>query len=285
MYDEKKNETHNPQPRRSRVYEKLQENRPVYCFKTNIPHPMIPELIGSTGVDCLWMDTEHFPTSVETMALLIQAARGVDCDAVIRVPNGEYRMAARMLDSGACGIMYPQVTDVADVERLVELTRYAPMGKRGADTGPAAAGYGRIGLQDAMAWANEQVSLLVQIETPEAVQSIDDIAAVPGISILFIGPGDLSVTLEKPCDPDAPHIIEVMEQTARAAAANGLHWGMPALSLDHAKHIMEMGGRFLAQGGDTTLLAKQIGLMRNDIAISLNRSAACSPAAVMRRGI
>lgn len=245
-------------PRQSTMHRKLSEGRPVYCFKSNIPHPMVIELLGMAGVDCLWLDTEHFATSAETMAGLVQAARGVDTDTVVRVPNGEYLLAAKMLDMGANGIMYPRVTEVEDVQRLVEATRYHPLGKRGADFGPAAGGYGLFDFQEATEWANEQVKIIIQVETPEAVDRVDDIAAVKGISMLFIGPGDLSFSLGRPCAPEAPHVVHAMEKTAAAARANGLAWGMPVLSPDHARHILELGGRFLAEGGDTTILARTI---------------------------
>lgn len=251
--------------RESTVYHKLRENKPVYCFKSNIPHTMIIELIGMVGVDCLWLDTEHFATTTETMAALVQAARGVDTDTMVRIPNGEYLLAAKMLDMGANGIMYPRVTYVEDVERLVQATRYRPLGARGADFGPAAGGYGLFDFDEATAWANEQVQLMIQIETPEAVEQVDAIAAVKGISILFIGPGDLSFTLGKQCQADAPHIVDAMERTAAAAKSNGLAWGMPVLSMEHGQHILELGGRFLAQGGDTTILAKAIAEKKEEM--------------------
>lgn len=254
------------QPRQSIMYRQLRAGRPVYCFKSNIPHPMVVEILGLAGADCLWLDTEHFATSAETMAGLVQAARGVDTDTMVRIPNGEYLLAAKMLDLGANGIMYPRVKHVDDVEQLVQATRYAPIGMRGADFGPAAAGYGLFDFEEAIAWANEQVQLMVQIETPEAVEKVDQIAAVKGISILFIGPGDLSFTLGKPCDPEAPHLVEAMQRTAAAARNNGLAWGMPVFSPAHARRILELGGRFLAQGGDTTLLAKTLQAKKTELA-------------------
>lgn len=253
-------------PRQSRMHDRLSRGLPVYCFKSNIPHPMVIELLGMAGADCLWLDSEHFATTTETMALLVQAARGVDCDAVVRVPNGEYLLAAKMLDLGANGIMYPRVTKVEDVERLVQAARYPPLGLRGADFGPAAGGYGMFDFREAAALANEQVKLLIQIETPEAVERADELAAVPGVSMLFVGPGDLSFLMGKPCAPDAPHVVEAMEKTAAAAQRHGIAWGMPVLSPDHARHILELGGRFLAQGGETGAIARLVQERKAELA-------------------
>ena len=255
-----------PQLRESIVHGRLLENLPIYCFKSNIPHPMIPELLALAGAHCLWLDCEHFATTTETLAVLVQAARGADTDTVVRVQNGEYGVAAKMLDNGANGIMYPQVRDPDDVARLVSRTRFAPLGRRGADFGPAAALYGLVPWADVQRYQNEQVKLLIQIETPEAIDRIDEIAAVPGISLLFIGPGDLSLALDLPVDPDAPHILNAMQQTAEAAQKYGLHWGMPVLNRDHAARILSLGGRFLAQGGDTTVLLRTVRQMRSEIA-------------------
>lgn len=254
-----------PEIRRSIMHKRLADNLPVYCFKSNIPHPMIPEMLGLAGIHCLWLDTEHLPTTSDTMTLLIQAARGADTDAVVRVKNGEYGMAARMLDNGANGIMYPQVRTPEDVARLVEFTRFKPLGRRGADYAIPASLYSLMPWDKFLSYQNEQVKLLIQVETPESVECINDIASVPGISLLFIGPGDYSITLGLPVDPEAPHILDVMERTANAAQKHGIHWGMPVMSKKHASRILSMGGRFLAQGGDTVVLLKAIKKMRIEI--------------------
>ncbi len=252
--------------RHSLIHHRLAKNLPIYCFKSNIPHPMVPELLALAGAHCLWLDMEHLSTTTETMAELIRAASGVDIDAVVRVQNGDYNMAAKMLDSGANGIMYPQVRDPEDVARLVRHTRYAPVGQRGADFGTAAALYGQASHEDVFAYQNEQVKLVVQIETPESVDRVDEIASVPGISVLFIGPGDLSITMGKPISSDAAHICHAMERTAEASEKYGLDWGMPVLNPEHAKRMLSMGGRFLAQGGDAGVLIKSVRGMRDEIA-------------------
>ena len=255
-----------PQMRRSIMHERLSKNLPVYAFKSNIPHPMIPEMLGLAGIHALWLDSEHLPTTTETMARLIQAARGADTDAVIRVKNGEYGLAAKMLDNGANGIMYPQVREPEDVEKLIAQTRYAPTGRRGGDFAVPAALYSLMPWDDFIAYQNEQTKILIQIETPEAVECIDEIASVPGVSMLFVGPGDLSITMNLPIDSEAPHVINAMERTAEAARKYNLHWGMPIFNPAHAKRVLEMGGRFLAQGGDTPLLLRAIRQMRSEIA-------------------
>ena len=255
-----------PKMRRSIVHQRLAKNLPVYCFKSNIPSPMMPEMLGLTGIHCLWLDTEHLSTNSETMTVLVQAARCADTDAVVRVKNGEYGMAARMLDNGANGIMYPQVKAPEDAAKLVEYTRFAPIGRRGADYAIPASLYSLMSWDDFSSYQNEQVQLIIQIETPEAVECVDDIASVPGISLLFIGPGDLSITMGLPVDPEAPHIRNAMERTAQAAKKHNIPWGMPVFNTDHAARVLSMGGRFLAYGSDSSVLLRAVKKMREEIA-------------------
>ena len=247
--------------RRSIIRQRLAAGSPIHCFKSNIPHSMIPELIGGAGMDCLWLDTEHFPSTTETMFSLVQACRLTDTDSVVRVPNGEFLLAAKMLDLGANAIMYPRCRDAAEVEELVRWTKFTPVGQRGGDTGVAAAGFGGESLADVMQHAADHTSLVVQIETPEALDNVDAIAAVPGIEILFLGPGDLSIALGVPCKPDQPELKDAMERIAAAAKKHGVAWGSASLGLGHAQQILDLGGQFVAFGSDSSLIRQQLGVI------------------------
>jgi len=203
--------------------------------------------------------------------LLAQAARGSDTDVLVRIPNGDYCGASLMFDLGVDAIMYPQVRDPADVARLVEATRFPPLGRRSIDSFVTATRYGQIPFDTYRAHTAEHSHLFIQIETPEALACIDKIAATPGISALFIGPGDLSLTLGKPNTADAAHIVDAMERTAAAAKQHGLAWGMPGLSMDHVRTMLAMGARFIAYGSDVTLLGQQVERMLDEVAAAAER--------------
>lgn len=245
-------------PRSSIIRQRLAARRPVLCFKSNIPHLMVPELLGGAGIDCLWLDTEHFPTSAETMAGLVMACRATDTDSMVRVPNGQFGLAAKMFDLGADGVMYPRCRNVAEVRTLVDWTRFAPVGRRGADNGVAAASYGGLSADESIAHARANNILMVQIETPEALAAVDEIAAVPGVDILFVGPGDLALELGVPCDPANPVLADAIARVGKAADRRGIAWGMPAFSLDHGRKLIDAGARFVNFGSDTSVLMREV---------------------------
>lgn len=254
-------------PYRHSILRRRMENRqPILCFKSNIPSPMIPELLGWWGMDCLWLDCEHFPTSVETMALLVQACRASDTDSVVRVPNREFALAAKMFDLGADAVMYPRCRTADEVAELIQWVRFPPVGRRGADTGVMAALGGSLSVEDSLARARRETSVLIQIETREALDALDAIAAVPGIDILFVGPGDLAVDLGLPCDPHHPVLADAIRRVAEAARRHDLQWGMPAFSPEHAGALLTQGARFIAHGSDTAFLRREITALRERFA-------------------
>jgi len=248
--------------RRSILRARLTARKPLWCYKSNIPHPMMPELLGSRGIDCLWLDCEHFPFSAETISVLMLSCRGSDTDSIIRIPNGQFALAAKMLDSGADAIMYPRCRSADEIRELIEWTHFPPIGRRGTDTGIAAAGYSSLSVSEHIERAKKRGVLAVQIETREALESVDEIATVAGIDILFVGPGDLSVALGVECDPDQPKLAEAIRRVANAADSAGLAWGMPAFTLEHAQRLMDAGALFISHNSDTTMLANAIDELR-----------------------
>jgi 4-hydroxy-2-oxoheptanedioate aldolase len=243
--------------RLSLLRQRLAAGRATHMFKVNVPTPQMPELLGRRGFDCLWLDMEHLPTSPETMALLLQACRGVDADSVVRVPHGEVALAARMLDAGANAIMYPRCTTAEQVRELVAWTRFPPVGRRGSDPGTAVAHYGIRSLAEYLA-DGADIVLVVQIETAEAVANLEEIAAVPGIDVLFVGPGDLSVDLGIPFDRQHPELLKAVALTADAARRHGLHWGTTAGSPEHAGQLVAQGARLIGYMSETTLLGREL---------------------------
>ena len=255
--------------RRPLLRQRLGQNAPTFCFKSNIPHPLVIELLSQYGVACLWLDCEHMPTDQGTLAELIRACRGFDIDSLVRVPHGELALAARMLDAGADALMYPRCRDAGAVRALVQATRFPPRGLRGVDTAVAATLLGAGGLGESLRREREDQVLIVQIETPQAVEAVDEIASVPGVDMLFVGPGDLSVELGLSFGfglPLAPAIEQAIDTVARAAEAHGIAWGMPALSLEHAAALVQRGAALVAHGSDTSVLGKQVARLVDDMA-------------------
>lgn len=252
-------------PYSSNLRERLNARQSIHCFKSNFPTIVAPQLLGEIGIDCIWLDLEHLPTDTLTLYSLIVAAHGVSAHAVVRVPNGELTTAARMLDAGADAIMYPRVRSAAEVQSLVQHVRFAPIGDRGVDTMVFANRFGAKDVDTFTAFANANDTLIVQIETREALRQVDEIAAVPGIDLLFIGLGDLSRELGIPCDPANEQFNSAVKQVAAAAERHGIAWGMPALSVEHAQQLLAAGALFISHGSDTSLLKGAVTQLRKQM--------------------
>jgi 4-hydroxy-2-oxoheptanedioate aldolase len=238
--------------------ERLNLKQAIHCFKSNLPTIVAPQLLGGLGVDCLWFDQEHLPTDTLTMYSLIVAAHAVDTDAVVRVPNGSLSDAVRMLDAGADAIMYPRVKNAAEVAELIKVVRFAPIGDRGIDTMVFSNQFGSRSVDGFALHANEQNVIIVQIETGDALEDVETIAAVSGIDVLFIGTGDLARELGVKCDPQEPRLVAAQARIANAARANGLAWGTPAFSIEHAADLLAAGAQFIAHGSDTSMLRTHV---------------------------
>ncbi len=240
--------------RHSLLRERLDQGKPVHCFKSNLASLLVPHLLGTSGIDCLWLDREHLPTDTLTAYGLIQMAHLADTDAVVRVPNGQLADAAVMLDAGADGIMYPRATTVEEVKALARALRFPPLGVRGLDIVSAANDYGQSPREQFVSHADRNVIIILQIETPEALEHLDAMAAVKGLDILFIGLGDLALALDVPLDPNHPKLRSAVDRTVAAANANGLGWGGFVQDGDHARQLLSRGALFLAAGSDTRAL-------------------------------
>lgn len=252
--------------RTSVVKTKLARNEPVLAVTVHFTDPSAHELVSLLGFDCLWLDLEHHATSLETASNLIRASRVGKADVVARPAKGEFMRMGRLLEAGAAGIMYPRCETAAEAAEVVKWAKFAPLGRRGADCGNPDMPYLMMPVTDYVKAANEQTFIVMQLEDPEAVARADEIAAVPGIDILFLGVGDFTVLSGIPGQFDHPVVHDAVKRVAAAAAKAGIHWGMPCFSPDHGRRLIDMGARFLAHGADLTILKTGLEKIRSDFA-------------------
>jgi 4-hydroxy-2-oxoheptanedioate aldolase len=159
-----------------------------------IPHPVAVEVVAQSGADFLCIDWEHSQIGRERIEDLVRAADVHRVPAMIRVPGHAPESIAAALDAGAAGVLVPRVSTAIEARAAVMATRYPPQGQRGVGPGRAAA-YG-YRIPDYLSKANENLVLAIQIETAEGLANIAEIVAVEGIDVIFIGPGDLSVSID-----------------------------------------------------------------------------------------
>jgi 4-hydroxy-2-oxoheptanedioate aldolase len=234
------------QPNQNRVLARMRAGKvALSCSLTPVCSPKVAELIGLIGFDCLWIDMEHQDFDYDQVANACLACRATSMEPMVRIRREGRHSAARAFEAGATGIMVPHCMDGEDARAIVRNARFAPLGLRGIDGVEPLAAHGLMPLQDYLCWSNQETFVLLQIEDKEAVEAIDDIAAVPGVDILFIGPGDLSQSYGAPGDTGQPEVQQAVRRVAQAAARHGKFWGGPAGDPDRAREWIGMGALFL----------------------------------------
>jgi 4-hydroxy-2-oxoheptanedioate aldolase len=240
--------------RPSRIKAKLKRGEPVLVPALALMDPSLFELTSLMGFDGIWLDLEHHCVGLETAATLMRAARVGTSDIMARPAKGEFMRLGRLLEAGAQGIMYPRCDDAAEARELVTWSKFAPLGKRGLDSGNADNPYCSTPLDRYVREANEQTFLVVQIEDPAVLAHVDEIAAVEGVDVLFLGPGDFSVLNGIPGQTDHPSVAEAIRRIAAAADKAGKAWGMPSPSPQRTRELLDLGARFIAHGADILMV-------------------------------
>ena len=183
--------------------------------------PIATEIIAGAGYDCLLIDLEHGPGTYTDAIHQLHAMNGSGCATLIRVPANDEVEIKKALDLGIDGIMIPAVDSVAEAEAAVAACRYPPKGRRGmAASMVRASGYGKD-WRTYVAEADERLLRICQIESASALDAIEEIAAVEGIDLLFIGPSDLSANLGYIGEPDHPTVREAIDRIEVAAQSAG----------------------------------------------------------------
>ena len=242
--------------RPSRIKHKLAQNEPVLITTLHLADGAVFELASLLGFDGLWLDMEHHAHSMETAQQLMRAARVGHADMLVRPAKGEFMRMGRVLEAGAQGIMYPRCDNAAEAAEVVKWAKFPPLGKRGLDGGNADMPYCSMPAAQYIQEANQQTFLVIQIEEEAALDHVDEIAAVNGVDVLFLGPGDFSCLAGHPGEVMHPKVIDATERIAAAAKRAGIHWGRPVFSAEDARACLKLGGRFLAHGADIMLVKK-----------------------------
>ena len=221
--------------------------------------PIVAEAIGHAGFDWAVVDMEHSPLDLSTLVHLLQAVAGTKLVPITRVPWNDAVMVKRVLDAGAQTLLFPFVQNADEARRAVAACRYPPDGQRGMAGMSRASKFGTV--PNYFRSANETVSVIVQLETPEAVANVDAICAVPGVDGIFLGPGDLSGALGVPGQLTHPDVLAQMSQATRRAIALGKWAGTVGGNLDVVRQYLAMGFNFIAVGSDLGLLMRSAGEM------------------------
>ncbi|MBU6258485.1 MAG: 4-hydroxy-2-oxoheptanedioate aldolase [Burkholderiales bacterium] len=217
--------------------------------------PYAAELCASAGFDWLLVDGEHGPNDLRSMLASLQAIAPHPSHPVVRVPQGDTVLIKQVLEIGATTLLVPMVETAAQAAELVRAMRYPPQGVRGVGSGLARSS--RWGLYgDYLQRANDEVCLLVQVESATALAQVARIAAVDGVDGVFIGPSDLSASMGLIGQPGHPEVRAAIETAIAAILAAGKAPGILAVEPVLAQRYIEIGCRYVAVGTEAVMLAQ-----------------------------
>jgi 2-keto-3-deoxy-L-rhamnonate aldolase RhmA len=214
--------------------------------------PLVAEAVGQAGFDWVVVDMEHTPLDLAGLVHVLQALAGTKTQAIVRVPANDAVWVKRVLDAGATTLLFPLVHDAAEAARAVAATRYPPEGVRGMSGMTRASKFGTA--PNHFANANRQVGVILQIETKEAVDRLEEIAAVDGVDSLFVGPGDLSAALGHVGQASHPAVMDVIAQCAQRCKRVGKPIGILGMN-------PESVAQFRAAGYDYVGISSDLGLL------------------------
>jgi 2-dehydro-3-deoxyglucarate aldolase/4-hydroxy-2-oxoheptanedioate aldolase len=207
----------------------------------------------AAGHDFLFLDMEHAMFDWETMVNLVQGALLADIAPIVRVTDLSYQLVARAMDTGAMGVILPRVETREQVEQAVSFAKYPPLGRRGAG-GDARTGFVTMGVKEAVDWANAETMVVVQIESLAGVDVIDEIASVPGLDVVCIGPQDLSISMGLHGQFTHPDFVATLQKVVDACNKHGVATGMVERQAESHRVWYEMGMRFLVTNTDSNMI-------------------------------
>lgn len=240
--------------RKSKVLAKLRAGKVARLCSSGAPLAALPAIAAHFRYDGVWMDGEHRAWDPKEVDAAIARHHAADIDCLWRPSTKEKNALYRLLEDGASGLMIPHVSTPEQAKELVQAVKFPPLGDRGLDGGGRDASFWVGAPRDYTTQANRETFLVVQIETPQALENAAAIAAVPGVDVLFIGPADLALRLE--CSPAVsdPKMMEAQRKVAVAAQQHGKAWGRPVGTAEDARIIVEQGAQLVAMGSDFSAL-------------------------------
>ena len=208
------------------------------------------------GYDLIWLDLEHRAMSEREVQSLLTLCHYNDIDCMVRPPTREHSRLYRYIEDGATAVMMPLISDAATAQRIVNAVKFPPLGNRGLDGAGLDADYGLDVFRPNSTYTddiNRETFVVVQIETLDALENVDEIASVPGIDAFFVGPGDLGLRLGQVESDPQTALDAAIGRVAEVAREKGIGWGMPAGTPEQIAKLRGMGAQLLAYRGDFEL--------------------------------
>ena len=206
------------------------------------------------GFDFLWVEMEHSPITLETLRHIVLATRGLPAVPIARVPGGETWMAKRVLDQGAHGVVFPFTSTPALAAQAAQACRYPPRGRRGSGSGLAEGTWPQVASY--FDSADAEVLVVVVIEDVEGLSQCEEIAAVDGVDVLFVGTSDLSFSMGYRGNMMHPEVLKAAARVGDAARRHGKACGRPVASPESLQRFAAEGFQLFHAASDLTLFAE-----------------------------
>lgn len=233
----------------------LRQNRLQVGFWLAMANAYTAEMAAGSGYDWLLIDAEHAPNDLPLISAQIGAVQAAGGHPVVRPPVGEPWMIKQLLDAGVQSLLIPMVETLEQAEAMVKAVRYPPRGMRGVGAALGrASNFSRIG--DYLQTADEEICLLLQIESQAGLAILEEVAALEGVDGIFIGPSDLAADMGYLGNPGAAPVRKAIEEALETIGKFGKARGILTLDIEQARYYQDLGVAFLAIGTDVTLFVE-----------------------------
>lgn len=232
--------------------------------------PVAAEICAGSGFDWILIDGEHGPNDIPLLASQLQAAAAQRAEVVVRLPIAETWLVKQALDIGAQTLLIPMIETAEQARAMVKACRYPPQGVRGIGSSLArASNYSRV--KDYLATANDQICLILQIESRAALANLDALATTEGVDALFVGPADLAADMGHLGQAGHPEVVAAVEAAIARCRQLGKPIGIMITDLALARHYQTLGACLIAIGADVTLLVQAADRLLADYRDGLDR--------------
>ncbi|MBS0631978.1 MAG: aldolase [Verrucomicrobia bacterium] len=260
--------------RPSRILQLLREKQLPTILKINLSDPRVTEIAALSGADAVWLCNEHVPNDWIGLENQIRAARIHNIDTLVRVGRGSYSDYIRPFEADATGIIVPHVASRDEARQIVDWVRFHPVGRRALDGGNTDGQFCLVPMADYICHSNTERLVILQIESPEALENVEEIASVPGFDGLLFGPGDFSHRLGKAGQLDLPEVVAARKRVAAAALRHG-KFAMTAGLIAPLGQLVEEGYRLIGIGADVVGIS---GYVKQRLDLVRTQASALPPA-------
>tara|TARA_B100000809_G_scaffold213379_1_gene217694 strand:- start:952 stop:1710 length:759 start_codon:yes stop_codon:yes gene_type:complete len=236
--------------------ERLKNGESLVGIFASLGSEIAAEVLGSSNIDYTLIDMEHAPNDLRNVVNQMQAIKATGGECLVRIPVLDHIYAKRLLDAGATTIMFPQINNINDAKNAVKSVKYPPIGIRGIAGATRANNFGRE--VNYVEIADEKICVICQIESLEACKNVKDIAAIDGVDLLFVGPGDLSADMGLIKDRNAKEVKEMALKVLKDANECNKPCGIMVSNITEAKEMLQLGFKVIAVTTDLVLLRNAI---------------------------